>query len=176
MLLLSTKHTHPLLSSLSQWLRFFFFLPRLQVVKLDQLPVRSLPTRTTSLVVEVSLYHGATQLCQTQQTSPQPLNGLVRIKETMNFKIAKKDVPKVCVGLASVRPSVYLAPLSIFSLLSPPPHFFPVLAPSPVFSPYLTTTSFLSPVLAPTFCLCSLSFPSRRFPTGFSSLSGRLKH
>jgi hypothetical protein len=65
----------------------------LQVVKLDQLPVRSLTTRTP-LVVEVSLYHGATQLCQTQQTSPQPLNGLIRIKETMNFKIAKKDVPK----------------------------------------------------------------------------------
>ena len=141
------------------------------MVKLDQLPVRSLPTRTTSLVVEVSLYHGATQLCQTQQTSPQPLNGLVRIKETMNFKIAKKDVPKVCVGLASVRPSVYLAPLSVFSLLSPPPHFFTSIS---VFSP--PPPYFLPPFSLQPFVFVPPSFPSRRFPTGFFSLSGRLKH
>ena len=49
----------------------------------------------TPVIVDVALYHGATQLCDSSSTTPQPVNGLLRIKETITFKIAKKDVPKV---------------------------------------------------------------------------------
>ena len=67
---------------------------RLQIVQLDLLPVRSLPNKTP-VIVEATLYHGATQLCEPCCTSPQPINGLLRVKETLTFNIAKKDVPKV---------------------------------------------------------------------------------
>ena len=67
---------------------------RLQIVRLDNLPVRSLPNKAP-VVVEATLYHGATQLCDSRCTTSQPVNGLLRVRETITFNIAKKDVPKV---------------------------------------------------------------------------------
>ena len=66
-------------------------------MRLDLLPVRSLPNKTP-VVVEAALYHGATQLCDICCTSQYPVNGLLRMKELMTFKIAKKDVPKVIIN------------------------------------------------------------------------------
>ena len=63
----------------------------------DNLPVvqgKSLSQRPQA-VVEATLYHGDNPLGPSVVTAAHPLEQSIRWKETLNFKIAKKNIPKV---------------------------------------------------------------------------------
>lgn len=47
------------------------------------------------MVVEATLYHGDKPLCPTVTTGAHALGQTVRWKSTLNFKIKKKNIPKV---------------------------------------------------------------------------------
>lgn len=55
----------------------------------------SLPGRTPySVIIEATLYHGDKPLCPSVTTTAKTLDRSISWKETMNFKIAKKNIPR----------------------------------------------------------------------------------
>lgn len=66
--------------------------PSLRLVKSDHLPSLG---RSSHVVVEATLYHGDRPLCPTVTTVTHTLGQTVRWKSTLNFKIKKKNIPKV---------------------------------------------------------------------------------
>ena len=68
-------------------------VPRLRLVKSEQLP--SMQGKACQVIVEATLYHGDKPLCPTITTAARTLEHTVRWKETLNFRIKKKNIPKV---------------------------------------------------------------------------------
>ena len=66
---------------------------RLKILRADNLPLVSCKN-SPSVIVEATLYHGEKPLCTPVTTSAQLLNLSVNWSETLNFKMAKMDVPK----------------------------------------------------------------------------------
>lgn len=66
---------------------------RLTVVKAENLPFVS-SRNPLQAVVEATLYHGEKPLCPSVTTTAQVLNLTVQWSEPLNFKIAKKNIPK----------------------------------------------------------------------------------
>lgn len=66
---------------------------RLKIEKVEQLP--TLSNRSSSLVIiEATLYHGEKALCPPVSSTTKLLDHTLHWKETINFKIAKKNVPR----------------------------------------------------------------------------------
>lgn len=68
-------------------------LHRLRIIKADHLPLVSSKNPLT-VIVDATLYHGEKPLCSPVTTSGQLLNLSVNWSETLNFRIAKRDIPK----------------------------------------------------------------------------------
>jgi hypothetical protein len=65
----------------------------LRVEKVDQLPTHS--NRASSLVIiEATLFHGEKALCAPVTTTSKLMENTLHWKECINFKIAKKNVPR----------------------------------------------------------------------------------
>lgn len=103
---LDTKYAHsndyplslpPLSLSFCPFLSYSSLPPllvlRLRLVKSEQLP--SMQGKPSQVVVEATLYHGDKPLCPTITTAARTLEHSVRWKETLNFRIKKKNIPKV---------------------------------------------------------------------------------
>lgn len=66
---------------------------RLKILRADNLPLVS-GKNPLNVIVDATLYHGEKPLCTPVSTSAQSLNLSVSWSETLNFKMAKMDVPK----------------------------------------------------------------------------------
>lgn len=66
---------------------------RLRIIKVNNLPLVSSKNQPT-VIVDATLYHGEKPLCSSVTTSGQLLNLTVMWSETLNFRIAKRDIPK----------------------------------------------------------------------------------
>ncbi len=66
---------------------------RLRVDRVENLPVYSNNT-PYSAIVEATLYHGDKPLCPPVTTAARGLDGTIHWRETINFKIAKKNIPR----------------------------------------------------------------------------------
>ena len=65
----------------------------MKIIKADNLPLVS-SKNPINVIVDATLYHGEKPLCDPVTTSGQLLNLSVTWSETLNFKMAKRDIPK----------------------------------------------------------------------------------
>ena len=69
----------------------------LRIITVDNLPPAPSKLKS-SLSIQVTLYHGGKKLSETVQTTAVYGDTSIRWKETLNFRRAKRDIPKVRVG------------------------------------------------------------------------------
>lgn len=65
----------------------------LRVEKAEQLPTFS-NRASTLVIIEATLYHGEKALCSPITTTTKLLDHALHWKESINFKIAKKNIPR----------------------------------------------------------------------------------
>lgn len=75
---------------------------RLKILRADNLPLVS-SKNPLNVIVDATLYHGEKPLCAPVTTSAQLLNLSVNWSETLNFKMAKMDIPKSAKILFRIR-------------------------------------------------------------------------